>query len=60
MTRKVIDLVKDDDVRKLADKDTLLAGHALLAKGEVLFGVFRSDHSDPTHTCLIGYTLGAI
>lgn len=43
MTQKIIDLIKDDDVRALTDKDTILAGHELWQSHEVIFGAFRAD-----------------
>ena len=43
MATKVIDLVKDDDVRALTGKDTILAGHELWRGHEVVFGAFRPE-----------------
>ncbi len=40
---KVIDLVKDDDVRQLTDKETILAGHELWKQNEVVFGTFKAE-----------------
>ena len=39
----IIDLVKDDDVRKLARKSDILAGHEIWKTGEVMFGAFRPE-----------------
>lgn len=39
----IIELTKDDDIRALAAKDTIRAGHDLLKEGEAVFGVFRPD-----------------
>jgi mutator protein MutT len=43
MATKVIDLVKDDAVRALTDKNTILAGHELWRNHEVVFGAFRPE-----------------
>lgn len=39
---KLIDLVRDDDVRQLARKSDILAGHEIWKNGTVVFGVFGS------------------
>jgi 8-oxo-dGTP diphosphatase len=43
MATKVIDLLKDDDIRALTGKDTILAGHELWRSHEVVFGAFRPE-----------------
>ena len=43
MSHKVIDLVTDDNVRQLATREAIASGHALLERGEVIFGVFLPE-----------------
>lgn len=43
MATAIIDLVKDDDVRMLARKTDILAGHTIWETGEVAFGAFRPE-----------------
>jgi 8-oxo-dGTP diphosphatase len=45
MAQKVIDLVKDDDVRQLTDKATIVAGHKLWG-GHEFIRTFRPDKID--------------
>jgi 8-oxo-dGTP diphosphatase len=45
MPQKVIDLIKDDDVRQLADKATIVAGHRLWG-GREFIRTFRADKID--------------
>lgn len=40
---KIIDLVKDDDVRQLAKRSDILAGHEIWKTGTVMFGTFGPD-----------------
>ena len=54
MTQKVIDLVKDDDVRALTDKHTILAGHELWTAHEVIFGTFQPGRVEAGITDLDG------
>lgn len=44
----VIDAVKDDDVRQLARKADILAGHEIWKTGRVLFGTFRPEKIEAT------------
>jgi 8-oxo-dGTP diphosphatase len=37
----IIDLTKDDDIRKVAKPAAIRSGHEIFAKGEVAFGAFR-------------------
>ena len=39
----IIDVTKDDDVRKLAPRADILAGHEIWKDGEVVFAVFEPD-----------------
>jgi len=39
----IIDLTKDDDIRAIADKDVIRAGHELIKNGEATFGTFSPD-----------------
>ena len=39
----VIDLTKDDDVRKMAHKSDILAGHEIWKDGEVIFDIFLPE-----------------
>lgn len=41
--RAVIDLTQDDEVRALAARDVIRAGHELLKNGEAAFGAFRPE-----------------
>ncbi len=45
MAQKVIDLIKDDDVRQLTDKATIVAGHQLWG-GREFMRTFRDDKID--------------
>jgi 8-oxo-dGTP diphosphatase len=40
---KVIDLVKDDEVRRLARQSDILAGHEIWKHGQVMFGAFEQQ-----------------
>ena len=48
MSAAIIDLVKDDDVRRLARKSDILAGHEIWKTGGVLFGAFRAERIEAT------------
>lgn len=40
---KIIDVVRDDDIRRLARQSAILAGHDIWKQGTVLFGAFRPE-----------------
>ncbi|HSX36124.1 MAG TPA: NUDIX domain-containing protein [Patescibacteria group bacterium] len=43
MTKTVVDLTRDDDVRQLATPANILAGHEIFQKGEVAFAEFKPE-----------------
>jgi 8-oxo-dGTP diphosphatase len=45
---RIIDITRDDDVRQLATKSDILAGHEIVKQGEVAFGAFRPDKIEAT------------